>query len=79
MYFLPSFEPLLHSFLVLTDHVAVLCLMDLRMTRITQTLEIGVLESELPHLAHIAARLHRHNVVDTSSSYYTSLRLARLA
>lgn len=76
MYFLPSFEPLLHPFLVLADHVAVLCLMDLRMTRIAKTLEVGVLESELPHLAHIASRLHRDDVVDTSSCYHTSLRSA---
>ena len=78
MYFLPSFEPLLHSLLMLADHVAVFCLMNLRMTRITQTLQIGILKSELPHLAHITRRLHGHKVVDTSSCYYTSLRTARL-
>ena len=76
MDFLPSFEPLLHSFLVLADHVAVLCLVYLRMTRIAETLEVGVLESELPHLAHISSRLHRDDVVDTSSCHHTSLRSA---
>lgn len=76
MYFLPSFEPLLHSFLVLADHVAVLCLMDLRMARIAEALEVGVLKSELPHLAQVASRLHRDDVVDTSSCYHTSLRSA---
>ena len=76
MYFLPTFEPLLHSFLVLADHVAMFCLMDLRMTRIAETLEVGILESELPHLAHISPRLHRDDMVDTSSCYHTSLRSA---
>ena len=76
MDFLPSFEPLLHSFLVLADHVAVLCLMDLRMTRITKALEVGILESELPHLAHISPRLHGHKVMDTSSCHNPSLRSA---
>ena len=76
MDFLPPFEPLLHSFLMLVDHVAVLCLMNLRMTSIAKALEVGILESELPHLAHIATRLHRDDVVDTSSCYHTSLRTA---
>ena len=73
---LPSFEPLLHSLLMLADHVAVLCLMNLRMARITQTLEVGILKSELPHLAHIATRLHRDDMVDASSCHHTSLRSA---
>ena len=76
MDFLPPLEPLLHSFLVLADHVAVFCLVNLGMTRIAKTLEVGVLESELPHLAHIATRLHRDDVVDTCSCYHTSLRSA---
>ena len=76
MYFLPTFEPLLHPFLVLADHVAVFCLMNLCMTRITQTLQIGILKSKLTHLAHITRRLHGHKVVDTSSCYHTSLRSA---
>ena len=76
MYFLPSFEPLLHSFLVLADHVAVLCLMNLSMTSIAKALEVGVLKSELPHLAHIASRLHRDDMMDTNSCYHTSLRSA---
>ena len=76
MDFLPSFEPLLHPFLMLADHVAVLGFMNLRMTRIAETLEVGVLESELPHLAHIASRLHRDNMMDTSSCHHTSLRSA---
>ena len=76
MYFLPSFEPLLHPFLVLAKHVAVFCLMDLSMTRIAETLEVGVLECELPHLAQVAPRLYRDNMMDTSSCYHTSLRSA---
>ena len=76
MYFLPSFEPLLHPFLMLADHVAVLCLMNLRMARIAKTLEVGVLKSELPHLAQVSSRLHRDNMMDTSSCHHTSLRTA---
>ena len=76
MDFLPPLEPLLHSFLVLADHVAVFCLVNLGMTRIAKTLEVGALECELPHLAHISPRLYRDNVVDASSCYHTSLRSA---
>ena len=76
MDFLPPFEPLLHPFLVLADHVAVFCLMNFRMTRITQTLEIGILKSELPHLAQVFRRLYGDAMMDTSSCYHTSLRSA---
>ena len=76
MYFLPSFEPLLHPFLVLADHVAVFCLMNFRMTRITQTLEIGILKSELPHLAQVFRGLYGDAMMDASSCHHTSLRSA---
>lgn len=76
MDFLPPFESLLHPFLVLADHVAVFCLMNFRMTRITQTLEIGILKSELPHLAQVFRGLYGDAMMDTSSCYHTSLRSA---